>query len=179
VSAALGELTESHRLPHTALAFAKWGLAGCRDRPHWPDELRQAARQLPPGCRPVAVAYADSARANAPAPTEVCDFACTQGWGALLIDTWRKDGSTLLDWLSLADLHHLRAGCRTGGLPIALAGSLGVAEIRSLRVLRPNWFAVRGAACGGGQRTRAIDTSHVKRLVDLLGEPISVATHAG
>jgi uncharacterized protein (UPF0264 family) len=179
VSAALGELTESHPLPHTGLAFAKWGLAGYRNWPHWPDELRHAASVLPPGCRPVAVAYADSARADAPTPTEVCEFACAQGWGAFLIDTWRKDGSTLLDWVSVADLHHLRARCRTGGLPIALAGSLGVEQIGSLRALRPDWFAVRGAACRGSRRTAAIDTGQVRRLVDLLANSITLATRAG
>jgi uncharacterized protein (UPF0264 family) len=179
VSAALGELAENHRISHASLAFAKWGLAGCRVRPHWPDELRHAASLLPPGCRPVAVAYADTARAQAPALPEVCAFACSQGWGAFLIDTWRKDGTTLLDWLSVEELRELRARCRAAELPMALAGSLGVEEIGSLRALRPDWFAVRGAACSGGQRTGAIDTGHVRRLVNRLAEPITLAIRAG
>src|SRR5581483_9289165 len=99
VSAALGELAERRAVPILPLAFAKWGLAGKREHADWPGELRRAAGLLPPGCRPVAVAYADWRRAGAPAPTEVCAFAGAHHWGAFLIDTWRKDGTTLLDWL--------------------------------------------------------------------------------
>jgi hypothetical protein len=197
VSAALGELAENEKkkgkkkgtfifsraqekmnVPFS-LAFAKWGLAGCRGRPDWPGELADTARLLPPGCRPVAVAYADWQRAAAPSPAEVCAFAGARRWGAFLIDTWRKDGTTLLDYLTLDELRELRDRCRAADVPIALAGSLGVDQLRLLRPLRPDWFAVRGAACRGGQRTQAIDAERVRRLVDLLGEFVTAATRAG
>jgi uncharacterized protein (UPF0264 family) len=178
VSAALGELPEKVRVPFS-LAYAKWGLAGCGGRPDWPGELRRAAELLPPGCLPVAVAYADWQRAAAPPPAEVCAFACAWRWGAFLVDTWGKDGTTLLDWLSPGQLAEMRERCRTAGVPVALAGSLGVEQIRQLWSLRPDWFAVRGAACRDGRRTLAIDAGRVRRLVDLLGEPVTVATPAG
>jgi uncharacterized protein (UPF0264 family) len=191
VSAALGELTEkgsgsfsriSEKEPDpfsiASLAFVKWGLAGCCGRPDWPDELRRAADRLPPGCRPVAVAYADWRRAAAPPLDDVCAFACTRRWSAFLIDTWGKDGTTLLDWLSPDQLAELLARCRSAGVPVALAGSLGAEQLRQLRPLRPDWFAVRGAACGGGRRTSAIDAGRVRRLVDLLGEPVTAAIPA-
>jgi uncharacterized protein (UPF0264 family) len=179
VSAALGELPEQAAAPAFSLAFAKWGLAGCRHRPTWPDELTDAARLLPPVCRPVAVAYADWQRAAAPSPAQVCDFVCAHRWAALLIDTWRKDGTTLLDWLQLDELRKLRADCRAANVPIALAGSLGVEQIRLLHPLGPDWFAVRGAACRDAQRTQGIDPGRVRRLVDLLREPATAATRAG
>ncbi len=179
VSAALGELTEDNAVASLALAFAKWGLAGCRPHADWRDALIHAAGRLPPGCRPVAVAYADWMRAEAPAPTDVCAFACTQRWGALLIDTWRKDGTTLLDWLSLDELCELRHRCWTADAPLALAGSLDIEQIQRLRSLRPDWFAVRGAACHRGRRTSGIETGRVRRLVDRLAEPLMAATHAG
>ncbi|HKI36120.1 MAG TPA: (5-formylfuran-3-yl)methyl phosphate synthase [Gemmataceae bacterium] len=189
VSAALGELTDKKGTqPFSAhekscvpfsLAFVKWGLAGCRDRADWRGDLERAAHLLPPGCRPVVVAYADWRRAAAPPPADVCAFACSHGWGAFLIDTWGKDGTTLLDWLSLDDLRAMRAHCRAAAVPIALAGSLGVEQMRQLRPLAPDWFAIRGAACQDGQRTRTIDANRVRQLVDLLDEPVTAAIPAG
>jgi uncharacterized protein (UPF0264 family) len=186
VSVALGELSsgfqtspERQRGAAPSLAFAKWGLAGCRDCLRWQDELARAADLLPLPCRPVAVAYADWQRAAAPPLADVCAFACAQRWGAFLIDTWGKDGTTLLDWLSADDLSAVKACCRSAGVPIALAGSLGAAQISRLRPLEPDWFAVRGAACHGSRRTLTIDAGRVRRLVDLLGEPVTAASPAG
>jgi uncharacterized protein (UPF0264 family) len=178
ISAAFGELDErcAVSLP---LAFAKWGLAGCGRRRSWPDELRRAAAQLSDGCRPVALAYADWQRAAAPAPAEVCDFACKHRWGAFLIDTCRKDGTTLLDWLSSESTRALVCRCRAEGIPVALAGSLGAEQMRRLRDLEPDWFAVRGAACVGSRRTQSIDTGRVRRLVELLAAPVTGAIPAG
>jgi uncharacterized protein (UPF0264 family) len=179
VSAALGELPGKMVPFHFALAFAKWGLAGCGGRPDWSGELLQAARLLPPSCRPVAVAYADWQRAAAPSPAAVCSFVRARSCGAFLIDTWRKDGTTLLDWLTLDELYGLSDQCRAAGIPIALAGSLGAEQLRQLRPLRPDWFAVRGAACRDGRRTQTIDAERVRRLVDVLAEPLTAATRAG
>jgi uncharacterized protein (UPF0264 family) len=168
----------SHAERGSEMAFAKWGLAGCGHHFDWPDQLAQAATLLPAGCRPVAVAYADWQRAAAPPPADVCAATCSRSWGALLIDTWGKDGSTLLDWLSLEAIRDISNYCRAAGVPLALAGSLGIDQIRQLRPLRPDWFAVRGAACRHGRRTQPIDAERVRQLVDLLAEPITAATGA-
>jgi uncharacterized protein (UPF0264 family) len=128
-----------------------------------------------PGCRAVAVAYADWRRAGAPAPEEVCDFAAAHSAGAFLLDTWGKDGSTLLDWLTLPKIERLVERCRAAEVPVALAGSLGAAEMRTLLSLRPDWFAVRGSACQGRRRGATIDEGKVRQLVDVL----SPATSAG
>ena len=129
---------------------------------------RLAERQ--PNCRAVAVAYADWRRAHAPTPEDVCDFAIERAAGAFLIDTWNKDGSTLLDWLTLTEIERLRDRCRTAGVPMALAGSLGPAEIQTLLPLHPDWFAVRGAVCQGRQRGAAIEEGKVRQLAALLSE---------
>jgi uncharacterized protein (UPF0264 family) len=49
---------------------------------------------------------------------------------------------------------------------VALAGSLDVAGIRRLRPLDPDIFAVRGAACRGGDRNGPVDPERVARLVE-------------
>ena len=185
VSAALGELRDNPQanLPVclSSLAFVKCGLAGCAAEDAWPSELdalAHAARQAAPHCRMVAVAYADCRRAQSPAPDEVCAFVCQRpGWGFLL-DTWAKNGLTLLDWISSVELDRLCRACRNASAPIALAGSLGRSLIRTLKPTAPDWFAVRGAACQGLQRTAVIDADKVRDLVDLIAERRAPAPRA-
>jgi (5-formylfuran-3-yl)methyl phosphate synthase len=175
VSAALGELVEDSDEvwppQDVPLTLVKWGLAGCAAV--WRSKLRLAMRGLTErqaSCRAVAVAYADWQPARAPTPEEVCDFAIENAAGAFLLDTWRKDGSTLVDCLPLTEIERLRERCRAAGVPLALAGSLGPAEIQLLLPLRPDWFAVRGAVCQARQRGAAIDEDKVRQLAALLDE---------
>jgi uncharacterized protein (UPF0264 family) len=186
VSAALGELPKKGTAylfhdgdQHAVPCLVKWGLAGWGGLPDWRKRLRQAADRLPHGCRPVAVAYADWQRAAAPTPAAVCEFGCARPCGAFLIDTWRKDGTTLLDWLATDEIRALVQHCRSAGVPVALAGSLGAAHLPGLRPVRPEWFAVRGAACRDGRRDGTIDADRVRRLAELLREPVTAAIAAG
>jgi uncharacterized protein (UPF0264 family) len=178
VSAALGELREASE-PFLApgLACVKWGLAGCGNdaKGDWRFRLASEADRLATGfppCRLVAVAYADWRRAAAPSPTDVCAFATERRVGAFLLDTWRKDGSTLLDWLVPRELAHLCQGCKSTGVAVALAGSLGPTEIAALKPLAPDWFAVRGAVCRGGRAGR-VNADRVRRLVESLAQPLT------
>src|SRR5262249_2418416 len=178
VSMALGEFLDTPELPAAhGLAYGKWGLAGCGDRSDWPKRLATAAEQLRQtvcGCRLVAAAYADWRRALAPSPEDVLNFAQKHG-GAFLLDTWQKDGSTLLDWLSPHEIERLCTRCRETGLPVALAGSLGPAQLVLLREAAPDWFAVRRAACRDGQRQQTIDPAAVRSLVDLVSADVPTA----
>jgi uncharacterized protein (UPF0264 family) len=188
VSAALGELRDNPhaRMPNclSSLAFVKCGLAGCaadEDNRCWRSELDamgDVVREADPLCRMVAVAYADWRGARAPSPDDVCAFVCQRpGWGFLL-DTWAKNGLTLLDWMSRVELDRLCRSCHNTGAPIALAGSLGRDIIRTLKPTAPDWFAVRGAACHGLQRNAVIDADKVRDLVEILAEPIRDASRA-
>ena len=181
VSAALGELRDrpDANLPAClpSLAFVKCGLTRCAEGAGdgWQpavEALAGAVHGAAPSCRMAVVAYADWRRAQAPPPDEVCTFVCRRpGWG-LLLDTWGKDGLTLLDWMSRVEMHRMSRACRDAGVAFALAGSLGRSLIRQLRSAGPDWFAVRGAACEGSRRTAAVDADKVRGLVELLTAPI-------
>jgi uncharacterized protein (UPF0264 family) len=103
-------------------------------------------------------------------------FIHKEQWTALLVDTWRKNGTNLLDWLPAEELLLLRKQCRDLGIGLALAGSLGWAEIAALLPLRPEWFAVRGAVCRNGRREAEINARAVRRLADLLRAPVKAAS---
>jgi hypothetical protein len=180
VSAAGGELLEALPAPQCSakLQFLKWGPAGCGRRADWPNRLDVAADAMPTFCRPVAVAYADWQRAEAPWPAEICAFACDRRWGAFLIDTWRKDGQTLLDFLPMPQIAALVNRCRDAGVSVALAGSLGQPQIELLLPLAPDWFAVRGAVCRQGKRNARIDHQRVRHFADLLARRASERTLA-
>jgi len=182
VSAALGELIdEPSSFPGMGLSFVKWGLAGLGCRADWPEVLRAAIDELGKPSRAVAVAYADWQRAAAPPPGDVAGFAVEHRCGAFLIDTWRKDGTTLLDWMAPGELSHLIQRCRSARVRVAFAGSLGLAQIDMLRSLAPDWFAVRGAACQAGDRTAVVDSACVRSLVDAIrngSHPASLASTA-
>jgi uncharacterized protein (UPF0264 family) len=175
VSAALGELAErsdDRPVPLPAgLAYVKVGLSGLGGARDWARRLSRAAEEVEAARPPrqfVAVAYADHGPAGSPRPDDVCAYACERGRCAFLVDTWTKGGGMLLDWLSRPKLEGLLARCRAAGVPVALAGSLGPDEIRALAPLRPDWFAVRGAACKGRDRTAAVDEHRVRELAGLV-----------
>lgn len=161
VSAAMGELVD-HAGPAAAdgLAFLKWGLAGAA-AVDWRAALVTLRDQ---SARVVPCAYADWRRAGAPTPRDVCHLAIAGRFAGLLIDTWRKDGTTLLDWLSAEEAGDIVAACQAAGLPVALAGSLSPRTARALRGTRPDWFAFRSAACDRGDRRGRISRARVAEL---------------
>jgi uncharacterized protein (UPF0264 family) len=173
VSAALGELRDcplagvAAELPG-GLDIVKWGLAGLAGTA-WPRLLLNARYYVP--TRAAAVAYVDAERAAAPPPATVVDFArryCRRSRvRAVLFDTFHKDGSTLLDWLSVDEVTSMIRACQRAGVKTALAGSLTAREIEQLRGVRPDWFAVRGAACEGGREGRICE-HRVRELAALV-----------
>ncbi len=176
VSAALGELidfTNIDGLPLDRLAYVKLGLSRLGDHEDWRDRLLAVRNDIERHgtCRLVAVAYADWRRAGAPSPANVAALATSRHFGAFLIDTWGKDGSTLRDWMRLEEIEGWCRHFRAAGIPLALSGALTVEDIRDMVGLQPAWFAVRGGACGDGDRKHDIEPARVRTLVAALHSP--------
>jgi uncharacterized protein (UPF0264 family) len=170
VSVALGELTDwdpDLELDWTGVAFAKIGLA--RAGPDWIDRWRQLADKLGNHTSAsfswVAVSYIDWRGACSPDPETVIDVAASlPNCQGVLFDTWDKSSAERIDlgWSSCV------SRAKTLGLFVAVAGSLDSSRIEKLAELKPDIWAVRGAACVGGQRDALIDPDRVARLADLV-----------
>lgn len=171
ISAALGELLDfdlasAGQLP-AGLSYAKLGMAGCAERFDWPRTWARVLESLPKGVQPVAVVYADWSSAQAPAPSEILRHAAALGCRAVLVDTYDKSSGGLLDHWGREDLENFVDLVHELGLLCVLAGSLSLESIPQVLALRPDYVALRGAACNG-PRTRQISPDRLARLVNLV-----------
>ncbi|HXD89188.1 MAG TPA: (5-formylfuran-3-yl)methyl phosphate synthase [Urbifossiella sp.] len=174
VSAALGEwsanaITEAHWHLELKLDYVKWGLAGYTPTPGWGEDILDTRRELPAGVEMVAVAYADWERAKSVPPDELVKFAKRYRFKAFLLDTWGKDGKTLLDFMKAPAIGELIESVGRVGMKSAIGGSLRPEQVKLLKGVSPDWYAVRASACAGGKRTGAIDAGRVKKWKEAIG----------
>jgi uncharacterized protein (UPF0264 family) len=177
VSVALGECNdwsslEAAEVPAGAwsgVAFRKLGLSNVA--PDWIDRWRRLRQQWSE-CRfsqPawVAVVYIDWQTAGAPHPESIIEAASaiTECQG-VLFDTWEKSRRSGIDLTWNGHVNRVR----DSGRFVAVAGSLDVYAIRRLAPLEPDIFAVRGAACAGGNRLGPIDPERVSILAQAVAD---------
>jgi len=178
LSLALGELAEwreGERAPlHDAIAtakpqFLKLGLAGAgslQDADSWIAEW-QGVRDAISGQHVwVAVAYADHENAESPTAESVLRAAIETNCGILLIDTCSKNGTSLLDHLTLNQLLAIRRATSDHGLKLALAGRVTLSNLNLLLSIQADIIAVRGAVCENGDRTSSISRELVRQFRD-------------
>lgn len=173
VSAALGEwspnaITEAHWHLELPLQYVKWGLAGYAHTPGWGEDLLDTRRELPINTEMVMVAYADWERAKSVPPAEVAKFAKRFRFKAFLLDTWGKDGKTLLDFMPAKEVAELVDGLKRVYTTVAVGGSLRPEQLKQLKGVAPDYFAVRTSACAANKRDGAIDATRVRRWKELL-----------
>jgi len=173
VSAALGEwssnaITEAHWHLELPLQYVKWGLAGYTHSPGWGEDLLDTRRELPINTEMVLVAYADWERAKSVPPTEVAKFAKRFRFKAFLLDTWGKDSKTLLDFMKPAEVAELVDGLKRVYTTVAVGGSLRPEQLKQLKGVTPDYFAVRTSACAAGKRDGVIDATRVRKWKELL-----------
>jgi uncharacterized protein (UPF0264 family) len=174
VSLALGELREAEgQGPSPAALWSgfqwrKMGFSGVATDLRWADRWLALRALWGPGPDWIAVVYADSRAAHTPHPDAIVDVAIETGCAGLLVDTWRKGRPTPLTADRVWSARFERA--RRAGLLVVLAGGLDRAAFARLAPLRPDLFAVRGAACQAGEREAEIDPGRVASLVAAAAE---------
>jgi (5-formylfuran-3-yl)methyl phosphate synthase len=175
LSAALGELGDwkSHvpRLP-VEVQSIKLGLSHCSDNPSWRarwlDIRRRFEEERSTAPLWVMVIYADWQRARSPRPKELVQTAADSACGAVLLDTFHKDGRSLLEWISSSELLDIADEVHRAGIPLAVAGSLRKEDLPGVSRLAPQVVAIRSAACRQGQRQSAICPMAVSEFRDCL-----------
>jgi uncharacterized protein (UPF0264 family) len=181
ISVALAELAAAAMLAGRFaghVQYAKVGLAGCRNLPDWPARWKSFWDRLPRGIAPVAVAYADWQTASAPDPRDVLRLAARMECPAVLIDTFDKSTGCLTDYLTGDALGQWIAEVRSHHRISVVAGRLDLDGIDQVMHYRPDYVAVRGAACAG-DRSAGLDPRRVRQLAALVRkEPPLTATPA-
>lgn len=172
VSVAVGEIREQQAV--TALPRSVWlikaGPAGC---PSAEDYFRRCEDLLPPGVPYAAVAYADWQSAAAPQPTQLAAAAIDRGIDWLLLDTFGKDGRSLLDFIDDVSIARLAARLHSGGVRLAIAGSLRAGDVKRLARCGADVVAFRTAACRAG-RASTLSLGRLRLLRSLVGPRASV-----
>jgi uncharacterized protein (UPF0264 family) len=98
----------------------------------------------------VAAAYADCDLARSLPPAQVA--RTLQGrYSLFLLDTHTKDGRSVFDHMSQAQLAQLAQQVRYSNARFALAGSLSMDCINKITRIAPDIVGIRGAACDGGR----------------------------
>lgn len=132
-------------------------------------ELAQAVVRAVEGtARVILAGYADFQRAGAISPMELPGIAREAGASGAMVDTYIKDGRSLLHFLGRRELSGFVEEAHSYGLAVAMAGSLGREHIAMAGKLGVDVVGIRGAACSSGDRFKGrLEVSRVKELKEL------------
>lgn len=86
---------------------------------------------------------------------------------AVMLDTARKRGGSLLQRIDAAELKRLVRALQASGAQVGLAGALRLDEIPALRALGADYAGFRSAVCAG-DRAGGLDEARVRALVAAL-----------
>ncbi len=171
ISVAVGELSDWDDLKSIpklplGVTYVKMGTAKVGKDPNWPARWKDVRKQFETNAKSkffwVAVAYADWRAAGAPSPTAIVDAVLeesltkTGGCVGVLFDTWAKQGRSLWEWISRADLKRHADALHQGGRVVALAGGLDCDKLVGLGSLEPDIVGIRSAACKDGTRNGVV-----------------------
>jgi len=147
--------------------FAKTGLAGMADV-CWSESWLQLRSALGKSkTELVLVVYADFRLCQAPHPDQLLKFAVENQCETVLVDTYVKNGQTLLDHWSDDEIKKWVSMLRDHGIVSVLAGSLSQESIELLQELDVDYVAVRGAVCDENRRGNLVP-QRVRSLARLL-----------
>ena len=124
-----------------------------------------AVRLARPAGIVVACGYADYDQFGGLSPADLVAAAAEADADYVMLDTYQKQGASLFDCLSLPALRWFVHAARERELQVALAGSLGLADLEHLVELQVDIIGVRGALCSEGKRTAEIDAALTAEFV--------------
>jgi uncharacterized protein (UPF0264 family) len=117
----------------------------------------------------IAVIYADEQLAESPPPNVIMKAAGDTTCAGILIDTFEKNGRTLLDWMEPDELHRIAEQAHAMSLTFALAGSLAHSSLPQLTGIGADVIAVRSAVCVGANRRANVSDEAVLQFKNAMG----------
>lgn len=181
VSATLGDLpfkpgTAALAASGASHAGARYIKAGLYDIPGV-DEGVAMMRAVARACRDhnaetiiVTAGYADFKRFGGLSPDDLVAIAEASASDVVMLDTAIKDATRLFDHLSADDLQCFTSAAQKRGLKVALAGSIRRDDLDALFALGCDITGVRGAVCGGSDRTTTIEEELVRSFMAAVRE---------
>ena len=156
------------RTAETGVDFVKIGFFGNGDAKACLSAMEPLASQ---GLKLVAVLFADQNSDMSLLP----ELKAYGFYGAML-DTCVKDGRSLLDHTTLAELQLFVQLAKANALYCGLAGSVQILDVPRLLPLQPDYLGFRGALCHGSDRKSTLNEYQVKELRNMLHKSNTPAT---
>ncbi|KUO65948.1 MAG: hypothetical protein APF84_01425 [Gracilibacter sp. BRH_c7a] len=116
----------------------------------------------------VSVVYADLLKDASWNLSEFISFTQVSGAEGCLIDTWEKNGRSLLEYLDGEVLTQFVDNCHKNGLFCGLAGSLKEVDIFSICKLKPDIIGVRSVVCQGDRINGRLSAQKVKEIKEVI-----------
>ena len=149
-------------LAYLGSSFIKVGLHGTRTQDQATHLLRailRAVRLVSDRPKVVAAGYGDYGRFEGLPPPELIAAAAATGCSVVMLDTAFKNGESLLDVMTAAELEKFVDRAKKYGLEVGLAGSLRLAHLPTLLATGTDILGVRSALCRENDRNGKIDKS--------------------
>lgn len=180
-SATLGDLP--HKPGTAALAalgavscgvkYVKAGLHGSKTVEEGIDLMKgvvRACKQYDPNVIVVTAGYADYRRFDGLSPLQLVEIAARSESDMVMVDTYIKDGKSIFDALSDAELEEFVSAAHARGLKVALAGSIRAEHLEQLARIGADVVGVRGAVCGAYDRSTTVDPEKAKRFIEMANQ---------
>jgi len=176
ISIAIGDI---FNLPGTislavwgALAFSpdyiKVGLKGIKNKREAKYLLEKLVKTVKssrsPSTKIVAAGYADYKKIGSICPLHIPDIASKSGVKVVMIDTFIKNGRSILDIMPISEITRFVDKCHKNKLTAAIAGSLALKHVAEVKKTGVDFIGVRGAVCSGNKRTNDLKTHLVRNF---------------
>jgi len=156
----------------TGVNYIKAGLSGLRTVEEAVQLMRgitKAAKEYNPSVKVVASGYADAARISTVDPLLIPKIAYEAQADVAMLDTAIKDGQSLFNFLTKAQLQYFINTAQNYGLKAALAGSLQKKDLPLIYALGADVAGLRSAACTSNDRVNGqISREKVQELVEVV-----------
>ena len=152
--------------------YIKVGLCGCRtdaEAIYLLHNANKAAKQCNPKIKVAAAGYADAKRIGAFDPMHIPEVTFKAEADIAMVDTAIKDGRSLFDFFTLAQLKEFADSAHKLGLGAAFAGSLRKEHLPQLVNSGADIAGLRGAACTNSDR---VNGEMKRELVHELAEVV-------